>query len=154
MNYFLKTTVLAAAMTATSLACLPAADAQNYTYYPTYDLYTLPNGSLAVNPAAVAGSTYGITAPAYGAYGITAPAYGMTARTYGITAPTLGTTNYSSQSYISPVPVYTSRYGVTAVGLLPRSPQWYAYCHNRYRTFDPSSGTFIGYDGLQHFCAG
>jgi hypothetical protein len=178
MNSFLKTTVLAAALTATSLVFLPAANAQNFTYYPDYDLYRLPNGSLAVNPAAVAGPAaapaYGITAPAYGmtapAYGITAPAaaavgaatYGITAPaaavaagTYGITAPaygatgTFGVTNYSTQSFMSPV--YPNRYAV-AVVRRPGSSQWLAYCEARYRTFDPASGTFIGFDGQQHLC--
>lgn len=166
MNYLLKTTVLAAAMTATSLACLPAANAQDFTVYPSYNLYRLPNGSLAVNPAAVAAlapaappAAYGITAPAaaVGAatYGITAP--GVAAGTYGITAPdyatgTFGVTNFSSQSFISPV--YAGRVGVALVAPQPWSAQWLAYCQTRYRTFNASTGTFIGYDGMQHFCGG
>ena len=84
----LKTAALAAAMCATSLVCMQAANADEfYSYYPSYDLYRLPNGSMAVNPAV---RSYGITAPAYN-YGITAPAYnyGITAPAYnyGITAP-------------------------------------------------------------------
>lgn len=36
--------------------------------------------------------------------------------------------------------------------LQPWSPAWYDYCASRYRSFDPSSGTFAGYDGNRHFC--
>ncbi|MCF3640751.1 BA14K family protein [Rhizobium sp. TRM95111] len=36
--------------------------------------------------------------------------------------------------------------------LEPWSPAWYDYCSARYRSFNSQSGTYIGYDGLQHFC--
>ena len=29
---------------------------------------------------------------------------------------------------------------------------WEAYCFSRYRSFDPYSGTYLGYDGLRHPC--
>lgn len=47
-----------------------------------------------------------------------------------------------------PRPVY-SRAGY---GPPPWTPNWYTYCYSRYRTFDPNSGTFVGYDGYEHFC--
>ncbi len=34
----------------------------------------------------------------------------------------------------------------------PWTPAWYRYCESRYRSFDPGSGTFLGYDGRRHFC--
>lgn len=34
----------------------------------------------------------------------------------------------------------------------PWTAAWYRYCENRYRSFDPRSGTFLGYDGRRHFC--
>ncbi len=34
----------------------------------------------------------------------------------------------------------------------PWTEDWYAYCSSRYRSFNPRSGTFIGYDGYEHFC--
>jgi hypothetical protein len=37
-------------------------------------------------------------------------------------------------------------------GAEPWSPEWFRYCGDRYRTFDPDTGTFTGYDGLAHFC--
>jgi hypothetical protein len=43
-----------------------------------------------------------------------------------------------------PGPVYAAS-PVLAPGAL-------AYCASRYRSFDPASGTFLGYDGLRHPC--
>lgn len=37
-------------------------------------------------------------------------------------------------------------------GLEPWSRSWYRYCSDRYRSFDPRSGTYVGYDGEEHFC--
>ncbi len=32
------------------------------------------------------------------------------------------------------------------------SEEWYNYCYARYRSFNPRTGTFVGYDGYEHFC--
>lgn len=32
------------------------------------------------------------------------------------------------------------------------SNSWLAYCANKYRSFDPASGTYLGYDGKRHPC--
>jgi hypothetical protein len=29
---------------------------------------------------------------------------------------------------------------------------WFASCSRRYRSFNPASGTYLGYDGLRHYC--
>lgn len=34
----------------------------------------------------------------------------------------------------------------------PWTESWYEYCSQRYRSFNPDSGTFVGYDGREHFC--
>lgn len=34
----------------------------------------------------------------------------------------------------------------------PWSPDWYAYCSSRYRSFNPRTGYFMGYDGVPRFC--
>ncbi len=31
-------------------------------------------------------------------------------------------------------------------------PAWITYCARRYRSFDPYTGTYLGYDGLRHYC--
>ena len=44
-----------------------------------------------------------------------------------------------------PAPVYYSRPD-------PWTPEWYAYCSDRYRSFNDQTGYFLGYDGNYHFC--
>ncbi len=39
-----------------------------------------------------------------------------------------------------------------AVGVTVGSGGDVAYCMRRYRSYDPASGTFLGYDGLRHPC--
>jgi hypothetical protein len=34
----------------------------------------------------------------------------------------------------------------------PWTPDWYAYCGGKYRSFDPSTGYYLGYDGHRYFC--
>ncbi|MGB3022809.1 MAG: BA14K family protein, partial [Methyloceanibacter sp.] len=48
-----------------------------------------------------------------------------------------------------PAPVY---YEPAAYGPPPWSPDWYTYCYSRYRSFNPNTGTFIGYDGYERLC--
>ncbi|PSJ58307.1 hypothetical protein C7I85_20385 [Mesorhizobium soli] len=84
------------------------------------------------------GYAYGMAAPAPVAPAPVAPAPAPApAPAYGITAP----------SHV---------YGITApgpaMGPQPWSAEWYRYCHDRYRTFNASTGTFGGHDGQLHFC--
>jgi hypothetical protein len=48
----------------------------------------------------------------------------------------------ASQAYRYPGPAY----------YVPGGNDWLAYCSSRYRTFDPRTGTFMGYDGHRHPC--
>jgi len=34
----------------------------------------------------------------------------------------------------------------------PWSEEWYDYCVQRYRTFNPNNGTYLAYDGHRYFC--
>ncbi len=52
---------------------------------------------------------------------------------------------YGPGPYYGPPPGY---YGAPGYG----GPDWYAYCSSRYRSFDPASGTYLGYDGYRHPC--
>ncbi|MFM2278245.1 MAG: hypothetical protein RLZZ444_476 [Pseudomonadota bacterium] len=36
--------------------------------------------------------------------------------------------------------------------LEPWTPDWRAWCAERYRSFNPSTGTYRGYDSRDHFC--
>ena len=49
----------------------------------------------------------------------------------------------------APAPAY---YGPASYGPPPWTPDWYSYCYSLYRSFNPSTGTFVGYDGYEHFC--
>ncbi len=57
--------------------------------------------------------------------------------------------------YYAPPPVVYGApppaYGPPVVGA-PAAGDPVAYCMQRYRSYDPASGTFLGYDGLRHPC--
>lgn len=50
---------------------------------------------------------------------------------------------YYGPAYYGPPPVV---YGAPAVG------DGVAYCMRRFRSYDPASGTYLGYDGYRHPC--
>lgn len=42
---------------------------------------------------------------------------------------------------------------VPSAGGYPAGSEGYLrYCSNKYRSFDPASGTYLGYDGQRHYC--
>lgn len=51
-----------------------------------------------------------------------------------------------------PPPAAPAYYGPASYGPPPWTPDWYSYCYSLYRSFNPRTGTFIGYDGYEHFC--
>jgi hypothetical protein len=59
-----------------------------------------------------------------------------------LASPYYGSGYYDS-NYYAPVPrVY---YGAPVAGAV-------AYCMRRFKSYDPASGTYLGYDGLRHAC--
>ena len=63
------------------------------------------------------------------------------------------------RAYYAPRAHYAPRYAPRAVHVAPVTykpapwtPAWYSYCAQKYRSFDPRSGTFMGYDGHRHMC--
>lgn len=54
--------------------------------------------------------------------------------------------------YVVPPPPPPAYYGPVSYGPPPWSPDWYAYCSSRYRSFNPRTGYFMGYDGMPRFC--
>jgi hypothetical protein len=44
---------------------------------------------------------------------------------------------------------YGSEYGYPNYG---NGPDATAYCLQRFKSYDPSSGTYLGYDGVRHPC--
>jgi hypothetical protein len=51
---------------------------------------------------------------------------------------------YDAPVYAAPAPVY----GAPVYG----GNDAVAYCMQRFRSYDPGSGTYLGYDGLRHPC--
>ena len=52
---------------------------------------------------------------------------------------------YAAPPVYRPAQVYYSRPD-------PWTQEWYAYCSDRYRSFNGQTGYFLGYDGNYHFC--
>ncbi|QPC88412.1 BA14K family protein [Mesorhizobium sp. NBSH29] len=132
MNRFFKTAVLGAALAATTLTAIPAANAGD-RYRRHHNGDAIAAGVLGLAAGAVIGSA--LSQPRY-----REPVY--------------------EDEYYEPRPVYRQR-RVTRVyeepvyvrrGAEPWSREWYRYCQNRYRSFDTRTGTYVGYDGNEHFC--
>jgi hypothetical protein len=58
--------------------------------------------------------------------------------------------NYPPANYYPATP-YPGRVS-QSIGYQPWSPAWYQYCSARYRSFNPSTGTYTTYQGEQRFC--
>ncbi|MEP0233795.1 BA14K family protein [Roseibium sp.] len=56
-----------------------------------------------------------------------------------------------AQTYYPPAPAPGRVHGA-GYGLQPWSPAWYRYCSNKFRSFQPSTGTYTTYRGEQKFC--
>jgi len=138
MNRFLKTAILSVAVAATTLTTLPAANAgDRYWRHNGRHYHDHSRG----NDLAVAG-ILGLAAGAL--------AVGLTSQP----APEPVYVNPYRQPRPRPVrdypeTVYLDEY---EGAYEPWSSEWYDYCSDRYRSFDPRTGTFVGYDGAEHFC--
>jgi len=134
MNRLFKTAILSVAVAATTLATLPAANAGDRHWRRGdrhYHHYHSNGGDLAAA---------GILGLAAGALVV-----GLASQPEPVYA----------NPYRRPGPRPIREYPETVYldgALEPWSPEWYDYCHDRYRSFDPRSGTFMGYDGREHFC--
>ncbi len=132
MNRFFKAFVLSTAVIATMATALPAAEARDWR---RHHYHSRSNGD------AVAAGVIGLAAGALiGGALASQPRYYEPEPTYIIREP-------------RPAPVrryYRDDY--YRASYEPWSPEWYRYCSDRYRSFDARSGTFMGYDGLRHFC--
>jgi hypothetical protein len=132
MNRLFKTAILSVAVAATTLATLPAANAgDRHWRHRHYHSYHSDGNDLAVA---------GILGLAAGALAV-----GLTSQPEPVYA----------NPYRQPRPRPIREYPETVYldgALEPWSADWYNYCSDRYRSFDPQSGTFMGYDGQEHFC--
>ncbi|OKL45417.1 BA14K family protein [Pseudovibrio exalbescens] len=60
-------------------------------------------------------------------------------------------------SYVAPPPAYhppqpSYRPPVHTYRPQPWTSEWYAYCAGKYRSFNPSTGTYTAYSGATRFC--
>lgn len=79
----------------------------------------------------------------------------------GFAAGTLFGNATARPRYYAPAPVYVAPPPPPAVvyqpvpvyyAPAPWTPEWYAYCGRKFGSFDPQSGTYLGYDGYRHMC--
>lgn len=135
MNRFLKTAVLSAALVATTLATLPAANADEWRHWHHRDRGgdALAAGVIGLAAGALIGGALASNSQ---------PSYydpGYDDYSYRERPPV-------RRYYAQPQVVYADRYAE------PWTRGWYDYCSSRYRTFNARTGTFTGNDGEQHFC--
>lgn len=134
MNKHLKSIVLAAAVAATTLANVASAEAgDRYRHHHNNNDAWVAGAAGLVTGVIVGGAIANSRTTYYddGYYAprrvYVEPEYRPVRRAY------------------RPRPVYVGGYE-------PWSPGWYRYCEDTYRSFNPRTGTFRGYDGLEHFC--
>jgi hypothetical protein len=140
---FFKSTVLALAVGATTLATMPAAQAgDGWRHHRSY------HGSSSRSGDLVAAGVLGLAVGAIAAGIATAPrdAYREPYATYRepVRRPR------PVRPYPVPEVIYADGQDYGAIE--PWTRDWYAYCSARYRSFEPRSGTYTGYDGIRRFC--
>jgi hypothetical protein len=114
----------------------------DYAYSPGYSYYS-PGYSYGYSPGYSYYSpeySYGYS-PGY-SYSSSGYSYGPSpAPKYGYSAP-----SYSNSDYSSPGSAYAYSPGYSTAGNSS------SYCQQRFRSYDPASGTYLGYDGKRHPC--
>lgn len=154
MNRLFKTLVISATIAASTLVSVGSASADEWGRHHYHG---------GGNGDAVAAGVAGLAVGALLGGALAQPRVGT--RTYIDEGPVYDEPApvYQERTYVyRPAPVYrTTRVIVQDQGdyvvqprLRPWSRQWMRYCTSRYRSFDPGTGTFIGNDGREHFCAG
>lgn len=148
MNRFAKTAILAAASLAAVAAPLATASADSWGRHgwnrggwdrPYYRDRHRGHGD------AVAAGVIGLAAGALigSALSQPQPTYVQPAPVYAPPPP--------PPAYYPAAPARQVTYYRT--GYEPWSRGWYQYCSDRYRSFNPNTGTYRGYDGRDHFCS-
>ena len=111
----------------------------------------MTNGTLkaATVAALIGAAALGLPAPAEAGHGH-GHAWGAGLLGFGVGA-IIGSALAPREVYVVPPPP-PPYYGPVAYGPPPWTPGWYDYCASRYRSFNPNTGYFVGYDGYPHFC--
>lgn len=149
MNRFLKTAILSIAAAATTLSVLAPADARDRRHHGGEFRHSSSDGDLIVAGllglavGAIAIDALNDPAPQYSEPIYEEPIYGEYDRNPPPPRPR------PHRPYVTdpePSVVYYEP------SLEPWSPEWFRYCGDRYGSFNPDTGTYLGYDGLNHFC--
>jgi len=144
MNRIFKTAVLSAAMAATMLVALPAANADEWRHHRHHgNGDAIAAGVLGLAAGALIGGALANDRPPPDANRYYDDGYyndGYYDRDVRVRPAPV------RRYYVEPRVVYADRYAE------PWTRDWYEYCSDRYRTFNSRTGTFTGNDGEQHFC--
>ena len=144
MNRIFKTAVLSAAMAATMLVALPAANADEWRHHRHHgNGDAIAAGVLGLAAGALIGGALANDQPPPDANRYYDDGYyndGYYDRDVRIRPAPV------RHYYVEPRVVYANRYAE------PWTRDWYEYCSDRYRSFNSRTGTFTGNDGKQHFC--
>lgn len=150
MKRLLKNSVLSLAIAATALNAIPAeaGDWRHGGYYGDHHRYERHGGHHRHHVYRKKRKDDGDDLLVAGILGLAVGA---------IAAGVLTQQNSPAPRYIDPpqpMPPHPGYgYGSTAYQVPePWTAEWYRACGMRYRSFDPRSGTFMGYDGKRHFC--
>ena len=138
MNRFLKITILSVALAATTLTALVPADARDRWrhHHRSSDGDLLAAGVLGLAVGAIAAGALSDPIPYR-------PVYDEPIYRDPPPRPRPHRPYYAEPSVV---------YYQDQAAMEPWSPEWFRYCGDRYRTFNPDTGTFMGYDGAEHFC--
>ena len=153
----LATAAMLAIIGATLLATNTAASARWWGHgwggWGGFAAGALVGGALA---STAWGPAYGWYDPGYAydddyAYVPSVPSYSYYGYSPGYT--TTYTYSYSPRAYAySPGYTYNYGYGPDAYGYVQQGGGDVGYCMRRFRSYDPRSGTYLGFDGLRHPC--
>lgn len=144
MNRLFKTLVVSATLAATAVVSVGTASAEDFRWrrhHNNGDAVIAGVAGLAVG--AILGSTLAAPRPPRH-YIEDDPIYADPAPIYAEPAPVYRVKRIivRQDPYIDQGP------------LRPWSRAWLRYCSERYRSFDPGTGTYVGYDGQERFCQG
>ncbi len=141
MNKLFKTLVVSATLAATVVGSVGTASADDWRWRRHHHHHRGGGDAVAAGVAGLAvgallGSALSQPRPSR-TYVEEYPVYEEPAPVYRRTRVIV-----SEPAYVDPAP------------LRPWSRSWMRYCSQRYRSFDPSTGTYVGYDGRERFCEG
>jgi hypothetical protein len=138
MNKGMKIAILATAVVATVIAPLSSASADHRWRHGGYRHHHSHRGGDALAAGAI-----GLAAGALIGGALSQPR-----------EPEVIYRDYDDRPvYRAPVRVYRQVEGPRYYGSAqPWTRDWYRYCSDRYRSFNPETGTFRGYDGRDYFC--